>query len=1052
MLYAESDLLEVMTKDRLHSGRHLLEEVAPFTPDVRHGGEMITALLRAEGVPDPVRVYLRLRRGTDGALSLHAECSCRQSGCAHVPAVLLRALEWSLENDAGVGAEEAADRLLLYELGPTGENGFTVTPRLALRTEAGQRVIGAYLPRRGSGPLPKFVTALDQSILQRLESYFTGRREEPYAVAGKGAPALLEALITSGRCFLLENTEPLRWGKPETLAFRWLVDEAGNQRPGYEASRPLVWLNLPAAPYYLDIQQNLCGEFKINLPAKLREYIDNTRQVAPDQVEETQARLERKFPNVAFPPLQRWRHERVEGKRPVPCLRLDRLEVAPYLDSREVALLSFEYDGHRLGHYGVATRLEGETLYEIERKPSSEEDYRGQLLDHGLNCLGYHTGQVEAYIPGRGGDWTHLQASLLPQLEAEGWTVEVADDFPGRLARLGAVRAELQRAGGDDWFSLGLGLEVDGVEIDLAPLLLRLLREAPRRLNPDDWRYLADGDALLLKLDDGRSVGLPLKRLRPILEVLIEFYQGGAVTAEGRIRLDRFRAFRLGELDERSGLEWRGHLEPLRLLEKLRGVQEIPPVAVPEGFRAHLRSYQQQGLNWLQFLREHNLAGVLADDMGLGKTVQALAHILLEKQQGRAKKPSLVIAPTSLMANWRREARQFAPELRVLTLHGPDRQQWFHDIPRHDLVLTTYPLLVRDEAMLKDQQWHLLILDEAQVIKNPKAKAGQIARELKAAHRLCLTGTPMENHLGELWSLFDFLLPGLLGSADEFRRRFRKPVEQLGDSDTATRLARRVRPFLLRRTKEAVVAELPPKTEIVRSIELEGPQRDLYETIRNAVQLRVRDEVARKGLARSSIVILDALLKLRQVCCDPRLVKLERARKTVQSAKLEMLLELLPEMLDDGRRILLFSQFTEMLGLIEEAVKKAKIPYVKLTGQTRDRATPVDRFQNSEVPLFLISLKAGGVGLNLTAADTVIHYDPWWNPAVERQATDRAHRIGQDKPVFVYKLITEGTVEERILALQQRKQELADSLLDRKGASAPQWSEEDLQMLFEPLG
>jgi len=367
-------------------------------------------------------------------------------------------------------------------------------------------------------------------------------------------------------------------------------------------------------------------------------------------------------------------------------------------------------------------------------------------------------------------------------------------------------------------------------------------------------------------------------------------------------------------------------------------------------------------------------------------------------------------------------------------------------------VLTTYSLLARDQDVLLQHAWYFLILDEAQFIKNPRTRASRLVRQLDVRHRLCLTGTPMENHLGELWSLFDFLLPGLLGDAKQFRRVLQNPIEKHGDEEASRRLALRVRPFMLRRTKQEVASELPSKTEIIRGVELEGAQRDLYESIRLAMHERVHQAVADQGLARSHIVVLDALLKLRQVCCDPRLLKLESAARVKHSAKLEMLMELLPEMIEEGRRVLLFSQFTGMLKLIEEAVGKVGVDYVKLTGRTRDRATPVDRFQGGEVPLFLISLKAGGVGLNLTAADTVIHYDPWWNPAVERQATDRAHRIGQDNPVFVYKLITVGTVEEKIQAMQARKQALADSLFDRNGGMQTGWTDADLELLFEPLG
>ncbi|HSK39092.1 MAG TPA: DEAD/DEAH box helicase, partial [Arenibaculum sp.] len=476
------------------------------------------------------------------------------------------------------------------------------------------------------------------------------------------------------------------------------------------------------------------------------------------------------------------------------------------------------------------------------------------------------------------------------------------------------------------------------------------------------------------------------------------------------------------------------------------------PAEPPPGLAGELRPYQRIGLAWLQLLGSCDLGGVLADDMGLGKTVQTLAHIAAEKAAGRLDRPCLVVAPTSLMTNWRREAQRYVPGLRVLTLHGPDRHDRFAAIPDHDLVLTTYALLPRDQDRLLAQDWHVAVLDEAQAIKNPRAKTALTAVQLKARQRLCLTGTPLENNLDELWSLFQFLMPGLLGDRTRFQRVFRTPIEKHGDHERRQQLARRVRPFLMRRTKRQVAAELPEKTEIVEHVELDGDQRDLYESIRVAMDARIRQEVSRKGLARSHIVILDALLKLRQVCCDPRLVKLDRARRVKQSAKLARLLEMLPEMVAEGRRILLFSQFTAMLDLIEAETRRLGIAHVRLDGSTRDRATPVERFQAGEVPLFLISLKAGGTGLNLTAADTVIHYDPWWNPAVERQATDRAHRIGQDKAVFVYKLLGVGTVEETIQALQARKQALAEGLFDPDGGALPTLAEEDIDLLLAPIG
>jgi SNF2 family DNA or RNA helicase len=437
--------------------------------------------------------------------------------------------------------------------------------------------------------------------------------------------------------------------------------------------------------------------------------------------------------------------------------------------------------------------------------------------------------------------------------------------------------------------------------------------------------------------------------------------------------------------------------------------------------------------------------------MGLGKTVQALAFLAREKAEGRLDKPALILAPTSVLPNWQSEAERFAPKLRVLPLRGLERRALFDQIPKSDIVLTTYPLLARDFDVLLAQEFHVAILDEAQAIKNPKATITGLAHRINARHRIALTGTPLENNLGEVWSLFEFLSPGLLGDEAAFRRTFRTPIEKYGDQNAQAFLSRRLKPFLLRRTKLEVAKELPPKTVIVERVQLEGSQRDLYETVRVLMEKRVREEIANKGLAKSHIIFLDALLKLRQVCCDPRLLKMEQARKVKQSAKLERLMELVPEMVAEGRKILLFSQFTSMLELIEAELDARNIATVKLTGQTDDRSIPVKAFQAGEAPVFLLSLKAGGTGLNLTAADTVIHYDPWWNPAVESQATDRAYRIGQDKPVFVYKLIVEEGIEDAIELLKAKKAALADALFAGTSKAAMQLTEADIAALFAPL-
>jgi SNF2 family DNA or RNA helicase len=478
--------------------------------------------------------------------------------------------------------------------------------------------------------------------------------------------------------------------------------------------------------------------------------------------------------------------------------------------------------------------------------------------------------------------------------------------------------------------------------------------------------------------------------------------------------------------------------------------ENIESISQPESLRAQLRPYQLTGLGWLQRIARCKLGGILADDMGLGKTVQALAHVLHEKREGRLDRPALVVAPTSVVPNWLKEIAAMAPDLRALSLSGGDRGRFFNQIEKSDLVVTSYPLLLRDAEHLTAVKWHAVLLDEAQTIKNAATATARIVTRLKAGHRICLTGTPVENHLGELWSQLNFVIPGFLGTRKSFASVFQKPIEKGGDVERLDQLVKRVSPFILRRTKEEVAPELPAKTEMVRYIELADGQRDLYETIRLSTHKEVLKEMQTSGPAKSHIVILAALTRLRQACCDPRLVKVDSRKDVKESAKLDYLLSLTGELIEDGRRILIFSQFTSMIDLIKPELVRKHIQFLTLTGDTKDRGTLIDRFQTGEAPIFLISLKAGGTGLNLTAADTVIHYDPWWNPQAENQATDRAHRIGQEKPVFVYKLIARGTIEERILELKAKKKAVADSVLIG-AASGYYFDEKEIETLFAPI-
>ena len=645
--------------------------------------------------------------------------------------------------------------------------------------------------------------------------------------------------------------------------------------------------------------------------------------------------------------------------------------------------------------------------------------------------------------------WPWLRATGATLLETADWAVTFDEQVGHEVIDLDPDHfSYVLEDDGAGWFHLSVGFEVSGKELDLLPILAQLL---DRGALETTLEFPADGH-FLHHLDDGRALRLPSDRIRRILKQFTALLDPRRFKG-GKLKLHPLDAAAISTSEE-LGIEAPARLADLA--EKLTNFKGIEKIDQPEGIHAELREYQTTGFHWMQFLARHELHGILADDMGLGKTLQTITHILAEKDSGRSdNKPTLVIAPTSVVPNWRAEANKFAPSLRILMLDGPQRKKYFRSIPYADLVLTSFALVQRDIGTLKEHRFHLVVLDEAQYVKNPAAKVAQAVCQLDARHRLCLSGTPVENHLGELWSLMKFLMPGFLGGQEEFNRRFRNPIEKDGNEECRIALKARVAPLILRRNKTEVAKDLPPKTILVHPVELNTGQKDLYETVRATMDKRVRQSIAIKGLEGSRMVFLEALLKLRQICCEPKLLKFDGESKleaqAAGSAKLDYLADLLDTLIEEGRRILIFSQFTSMLEIIEGLLELRKIQYLKLTGASKNRGELVEHFQTGKFPVFLISLKAGGTGLNLTAADTVIHYDPWWNPAAEAQATDRAYRIGQKNPVFVHKLICQGTVEERIHQLQAKKSELADSLLsDAARAAAP--DESTLSALLAPLG
>lgn len=923
-------------------------------------------------------------------------------------------------------------------------------------------------------------TDADRQLLQLLRAmprsvgYYSAYSGAPTGVL-EGAVGLLalQQAAATGRLFVDAGGStvgvPLRWGDPLPIAWAWKEKVTSGGGHGGDNAWTLQ-ARLPSAsatlcanhpPLYLDVAQGLCGPVSAEgLSPEQLELLLQAPPLAAAALQKHHAEVASRLGGMLPLPPVLSPLTRVQGVRPVA-----RLHLAPVPEADVPGLglitaqLRFDYQGH-VGWWAgqdlsvLVTGADGSQVL-LQRDAAAELDAIERLMDLGLLA----TDDGLFGIPGEESqdDWMHWFDNGFSVLREAGFVLTQDAALDGWITHADTLDVSLQPSGEDEatspWFALSLGMEINGVRHNILPLLPLLIAAAAQQPpDPVTGQPQLPPFAYLRGVGTSGFVRVPTDALRPWMAALLDLVGDRVHDFRGdSLKLSRMDALRtsaaLGE-----GAVWQGADALRAMVAQLLGVGALPEVPLPASVRATLRPYQQQGLNWLQFLSAHGLAGVLADDMGLGKTLQTLAHIQVEKDAGRLTAPALVIAPVSLMGNWQREAARFCPGLRCLVLHGAGRHGMADTVTEHDLVIAPYSLLQRDRERWLAHQWHLVVLDEAQNIKNASTHAAQVVSQLQARHRLCLSGTPMENHLGEIWSLFHFLMPGFLGSQTRFKEVFRTPIEKQGDGARMAQLRSRITPFMLRRTKALVAGELPPKVESVMPVELTGTQADLYETIRLGMEKTVREALQTKGLAKSQITILDALLKLRQVCCHPQLVPLDAAKKVKTSAKLDQLMALLPEMLAEGRRILLFSQFTSMLTLIEAELKKRNLPWVKLTGQSQKRDAIIEQFTSGQVPLFLVSLKAGGVGLNLPQADTVIHYDPWWNPAVENQATDRAHRIGQTQSVWVIKLVAQGTIEERILALQERKAQLAGSLYsDSAARKEPLFTEGDLAELLLPL-
>lgn len=836
---------------------------------------------------------------------------------------------------------------------------------------------------------------------------------------GQQANLALPKLLETGRCFWQSAKQaPIHYGAPRKLKHQWKKQD-DEFKLIFSLEKAEKWFLIPAEkPWYYDPVKGTIGTIEseldgallhtlLNLPAL------NEKELIEFSVWQTQHNVS---PRIELPLTK---EIKVIKEKLTPVFRIG-LNDAGY-----IAKLRVKY-----GDYEIPMTLVSQLYYQLEQQNSSVQIYRNQSQERKAFYLLENYGFAHSKGVGKQNDfvffynteigvrydqfWLNIFEEVMPLLISQGWQVEFEEGVHP-ISIINDPDFEYQINENKDWFKLGMKIDFDGQKIDLIPVLVNWLKQT------ENWR--AQTGRVKIALNRHQFVRIHIDKLKPILNILQE-------ASNKQAQFSNRQAHLLNSIPEINSCIGGTHVK--RLANILANFEGIRSVDLPQSVNADLRPYQQQGLNWLMFLMEYQFGGILADDMGLGKTLQTLSMLEVMRLNGQLDRPALVVCPTSLVGNWINESHKFTPNLNIKSAHGSSRQKTLDTLADYDVVVTTYPLINRDFEQLEQQEFKLLILDEAQNIKNPRAQMTQSIKRLNSDYRLCLSGTPIENHLGELWSLFDFLMPGFLGPQNKFSKEYRKPIETLQDQEVQFRLHKKIKPFVLRRKKEEVAKELPKKTEIVKYISLDNDQRMLYEAIRISMEDKVKNILKDKGLAKSQLECLDALLKLRQICCAPQLLNFESTQQIKTSAKLEYIKETVPEMLEEGRKILLFSQFAQMLHIISGELEALGIDYAKLTGETRDRQSQIERFQNGDVSIFLISLKAGGTGLNLTAADTVIHYDPWWNPASEAQASDRAYRIGQTKPVFVYKLICEETIEEKVLKMQESKKSLNQSMFGKQ--------------------
>ncbi len=704
------------------------------------------------------------------------------------------------------------------------------------------------------------------------------------------------------------------------------------------------------------------------------------------------------------------------------------------------ATLYAVYDGLEF----VADKPDARTAFAL---PDPDDLMRYEVRNRPREKLAMEQLRSTGFVGVVGDDLTHIVSKRevmnflgghMPALRRRGWKVDIEGRVTSFLDDMDFIApvAHIQPNEAAGWFNVSFDFEdMQGASISAVDIQ-RALRKGESFLESNGRYLLIDGDAV----DSMTGV--------------FEDCGGMAADQPGSFRVsDVYAPFVQSSLDALDGVDVEAEQRWRQKAAKANRNSKMEPIPLDPELDEILRPYQKTGVSWMRFMEENGFGALLADEMGLGKTLQTLTWLQLNRTDPESQgKPALVVCPTSLVGNWAAEARKFTPDLSVLTISGKDRHDLWDELGDADLAITSYALLRRDLDYYGDHEFSAVILDEAQHIKNRATQNAIAAKRLKARHRIVLTGTPMENSVSDLWSIMDFLIPGYLGAHDAFRHIYEQPIGRGGlEAEAAqTRLRRKLQPFLMRRLKTDVANDLPPKIERVSTCQLSPDQSAVYRELLDTSRRKIASMVKKKGFNQSRMEILTLLMRLRQTCCHLDLLKLDGVKPDQPSSKLEQCFELLDEALDGGHRVLIFSQFVSMLHIIRNALEERHIEYCYLDGSTKDRMEEVQRFNtNRGIPIFLISLKAGGTGLNLTGADMVIHFDPWWNPAVENQATDRAHRIGQKRTVYSVKLITEDTVEEKVLALQQQKRAIIDATVESDEQAIKSMSWEDIEAIFD---